>query len=1186
MYKTNRVISILFSTVLILVMMCVPVYGTESLPEMQPVFNYGTGTAEDPYQIETEVQLQAINENLAAYYVLNNDIEVKKDFDTIDTFEGEFDGNGYYLSFQNIIPSGQYAGVFSVNNGKIKNLNISELQFEIESSDVYNAGILVGLNNGIIESCTVKNASITADKMSSSSGGTGGIAGKNSGQIKSCNNSSSVIGSENTGGLAGYNTGTISYSCNSGRISSEMALTGGIAGYSSGKISYCKNEGEISGNGSVGGIVGQARSNIAICGNTGDVDGYSNIGGIAGYLYESGKSIQQCYNTGNITAENGNAGGITGRSKGTVSNSFNTGSITYEWEDCGGIVGGNDDNAKIINCYNAGNVSQLLSGNSQQSGGITGTKSGIVNNSYSIMLTVAEPMCGEIYLSQSEMEKQSAYAGFDFDTVWTMDSNNGYPYPQLRNLALDAADVGADVSEYENGRGTSYDPFLITTKEQLASVEKYPWAYFRLENDLSFDEADYTEGGAFYNDGRGWDALCYPYHNSNSPIGSGFYGCFDGNGYTIKNIQSTVTKEEEGTGYFGLFGYNTGIIKNTGIENIHLSSVVKESYAYSGGVAGYNNGSISQCYVTGTIYSKRHAGGIAGDSCGRILNCYNVADIHSERNIYPYAGGITGWDSGIIENCYNSGDITIGPNKAMYPYVGGIVGETYGVVTNCYYTPLEKTTYSKGTMLTIEQMYSEDSFEGFDFDTIWYFADEGEGHYNYPQLNVFRPDTPETGHTEINAPAKEATCTETGLTEGRYCTVCDWKTGQQIIDAKGHDYKATELPPTCEEEGVTTYICECGDMYTEKIGALGHDWDEGETIKSPTCTEEGLIQYSCKHNPEHIRTEPVAALGHSYHEVVVEPGCEESGYVEYTCACGSIYGAPIKALGHDWNEGKVICEPTCEEDGRKLYTCRRNSEHAKVETVSAKGHNWVTDPAVEATCTQAGLTEGMHCSDCRKVMVEQTEIDKLDHNYGAYAVIKPAEFGENGIKTAACDECGNETSESITALKSPVLSNAVFTYNGKVKKPAVTVKNSNGTKISTANYDVKYASGRKNVGKYKVTVVMKGNYSGTKVLFFKINPKGASNIRVTCAKKSITVKWTKASANNRKQITGYKIRYSTSQKMVKPATITVKNSAANSRNITKLKAKKNYYVQVRTYKKIGNSYYYSDWSKVKKVRTK
>jgi hypothetical protein len=63
----------------------------------------------------------------------------------------------------------------------------------------------------------------------------------------------------------------------------------------------------------------------------------------------------------------------------------------------------------------------------------------------------------------------------------------------------------------------------------------------------------------------------------------------------------------------------------------------------------------------------------------------------------------------------------------MYPYVGGIVGETYGVVTNCYYTPLEKTTYSKGTMLTIEQMYSEDSFEGFDFDTIWYFADEGEG---------------------------------------------------------------------------------------------------------------------------------------------------------------------------------------------------------------------------------------------------------------------------------------------------------------------------------------------------------------------------------------------------------------------------------------------------------------------------
>ena len=66
-------------------------------------------------------------------------------------------------------------------------------------------------------------------------------------------------------------------------------------------------------------------------------------------------------------------------------------------------------------------------------------------------------------------------------------------------------------------------------------------------------------------------------------------------------------------------------------------------------------------------------------------------------------------------------------------------------------------------------------------------------------------------------------------------------------------------------------------------------------------------------------------------------------------------------------------------------------------------------------------------------------------------------------------------------------------YNGNIKSPVVTVKNANGTTLKKdTHYTVKYASGRKNVGTYNVTVTMKGNYSGSKILKFEINPIKAS----------------------------------------------------------------------------------------------
>lgn len=162
------------------------------------------------------------------------------------------------------------------------------------------------------------------------------------------------------------------------------------------------------------------------------------------------------------------------------------------------------------------------------------------------------------------------------------------------------------------------------------------------------------------------------------------------------------------------------------------------------------------------------------------------------------------------------------------------------------------------------------------------------------------------------------------------------------------------------------------------------------------------------------------------------------------------------------------------------------------------------------------------------------------------------------------------------------LSATAYTYNGKVKKPSVTVKSGN-VKLVGSDYTVTYASGCKNVGKYKVTVKGKGNCTGTKTLYFTINPKATSLSKVTAGKKSFKVKWSKVSS----QATGYQIQYATNSKFTKnKKTVTVKSYKTTSKTVTKLKAKKKYYVKVRTYKKVGTTTYYSGWSKVKTVKTK
>lgn len=162
------------------------------------------------------------------------------------------------------------------------------------------------------------------------------------------------------------------------------------------------------------------------------------------------------------------------------------------------------------------------------------------------------------------------------------------------------------------------------------------------------------------------------------------------------------------------------------------------------------------------------------------------------------------------------------------------------------------------------------------------------------------------------------------------------------------------------------------------------------------------------------------------------------------------------------------------------------------------------------------------------------------------------------------------------------LSATAYTYNGKVRKPSVAVK-AGEKSFSASEFAVKYSGGRKNVGKYSVTVAMKGKYTGKKTVTFRINPKGTTVQKLTKGRKQMKVTW-KA---QKTQVSGYRIQYSTSSKFKKDTHIkTVKSYKTKSLKVKKLKAKKKYYVRIQTYKTVGGIKYYSGWPKAKSVKTK
>ena len=346
----------------------------------------------------------------------------------------------------------------------------------------------------------------------------------------------------------------------------------------------------------------------------------------------------------------------------------------------------------------------------------------------------------------------------------------------------------------------------------------------------------------------------------------------------------------------------------------------------------------------------------------------------------------------------------------------------------------------------------------------------------------------------------------------------------------------------------------------------GHTFGTWTTTKNATCTQVGTKSRKCTVCGK-TETQTIAKTGHkSVTDKAIPATCTTDGKTEgsHCSVCGAVIKAQdtIKATGHKFGNWTTTKSATCTESGTQIRKCE-NCGATESKSLSAKGHTEVVDKAIPATCTTDGKTEGSHCSVCGAVIKAQTTITATGHKSSGWIVDKAASIGVKGSKHKECTVCKKvlETAE-IPALSrisiskaSVTLSTSTYAYDGKAKKPGITVKLSGKTLKNGTDYTVSYSNNTK-VGTATVKITGKGNYTGSvsktysiKNNFKKATVSGISTKAFTGKNitQSITVKY---NGKTLKKGTDYTVSYSNS-KNIGTATVKITGKGSYTGTITK-----------------------------------
>jgi len=314
------------------------------------------------------------------------------------------------------------------------------------------------------------------------------------------------------------------------------------------------------------------------------------------------------------------------------------------------------------------------------------------------------------------------------------------------------------------------------------------------------------------------------------------------------------------------------------------------------------------------------------------------------------------------------------------------------------------------------------------------------------------------GHYEVIDKQVNATCTTSGLTEGKHCDRCgEVLVAQNIIEALGHkEVIDAKVEPTCTEKGKTEgkHCARCSTVLVAQteIPALGHE-EVIDAKVEPTCTEKGKTEgkHCSRCGEVLVAQEEIAALGHE--EVIdakVEPTCTEKGKTEgkHCARCNTVLVAQteIPALGHqvskEWTIDELAHYHMCNVCNEKLdYALHTKDYEEATEEHGIKctvcnyviaeplAHTHVIKETVEAnaaTCLQSGNIKYYVCK-CGKIFsdealtkalnsISDTVVEALGHDKVSHEG-KAATCTEKGHKEyVTCSRCDYTTYEELPAL--------------------------------------------------------------------------------------------------------------------------------------------------------------------------
>ncbi|TAJ43446.1 hypothetical protein CUJ86_10645, partial [Methanofollis fontis] len=722
--------------------------------QVEQLYSGGSGTSDDPYQISTRddvIYLSTDSENWDKHFIVTTDISLADGSPTATIgnsgtkFTGNFDGQGHTISDFTLSKTGvENVGLFGyVGSGaEIKDLGITAGDAGV-TGKCY-VGVLAGSNTGSITNCSATGNANASDYAA------GGFVGYSEGTITNCYaTGNATTGTANlAGGLVGYNNGGTITNCYAiGNANAEVRFAGGLVGYNNGgTITNCYATGNATvGTSLTGGLVGSNTGTITNCYrhyNGGDnswgtyVPDLMTLRDIA-FLTGDELNNGLKWSASIISTEADSTKvwrAFTYKSQYPIFQwqSFGTGTIQVNSTPAGanislnGVATGSETNA-TLSAIPAGtyNVSATKSGydTGYQSITLTGDATASVNftlvQQVGTLQVNSTPAGALISINGSSTGNytNATFSNYLPGTYNVTVELDGYiPSPGFRTVTLATGETETAaftlVQMYSGGNGTAANPYQISTRDDVIylSTDSENWdKHFIVTTDISLADGSPTATignsstkftGNF--DGQGHTISEFTIFNW---FGSyiGFFGYVD-SGAEISNLRITAGDAGvSGSNNVGvLAGYNTGTL-----TNCYATGNATAFGDYAGGLVGESHGPLTNCSATGSATANEYAGGLVGESDGTLTNCYATGDATATES---WAGGLVGYfNSGTITNCSATGDATVtaswagglvgscgsssitncsatGDVTAGDEYAGGLVGQSYGSITNCYAT--------------------------------------------------------------------------------------------------------------------------------------------------------------------------------------------------------------------------------------------------------------------------------------------------------------------------------------------------------------------------------------------------------------------------------------------------------------------------------------------------------------------